>query len=90
MDHVSIDLTRFTIAKRRKVNPIWELCAFAALRWNSTSEKQVTPTRFLKDCYKHQKAYELAQIDYGELSHYCTTPEQQAKLYFGCLKKRKL
>lgn len=89
MEKVNIDLTRFTVTKKRRINEFYELCKFAADLWNRASVKQVPPHRFMRDCKTNYKAYELAQIDYTEMKGRCSNPQDHAKLFFGCLKRRK-
>jgi hypothetical protein len=77
--------------ERKRVNVFYELCAFYASVWNASSDKKVTPQRFMRDCKANRRAYELAQIDYNELLGQLNLqfPQQKAKLLFGRLKNRK-
>jgi hypothetical protein len=78
-----------TIPKRKRVNQFYELCKFAAQLYNNATQDKVTPKRFMRDCSKNRRAYELAQIDFNELCQPNMTPQEKAKVYFGSLKKRK-
>jgi hypothetical protein len=77
------------IPQRKRINQFYELCKFAAQLYNNAAKDKVTPKRFMRDCSKNRRAYELAQIDYNELCNTNMTAEDKAKLFFGSLKKRK-
>jgi hypothetical protein len=76
--------------KPKKVNQFYELCKFFSDTYNASSTTKVAPQRFMRDCKKNRRAYELAQIDFFEITKLYGTPvKDRAKLLFGCLKKRK-
>jgi hypothetical protein len=89
MERAAIDLTRYQSKKQRPLNEFYELCAAAANVYNKATERPVKPQRFMRDCKAHRRAYELALLDYRELEPNCTSNTDRAKLFFGCLKKRK-
>lgn len=88
--------------KARPKNEFYELCKFFAdvynesLKVEKTDKKPVTPQRFMRDCKKNRRAYELAQMDFHEIvampefAYEWTDPKKRAVLLFGRLKNRKL
>lgn len=73
----------------KRVNAFYEQCARAAKLWNNASPKKVTPNRFMRDVKANRRAYELAEIDFNELLTGEMTCQEQARLFFGKLKRRK-
>jgi len=90
------------VKKPRPKNEFYELCKFysdvfnESLKGDKTGKKPVTPQRFMRDCKKHRRDYELAQLDFHEITsmqefeHEWKDPQKRAVLLFGRLKNRKL
>jgi hypothetical protein len=76
--------------QNKRVNAFYEQCARVAKLWNNASPKKVTPKRFMRDVKENRRAYELAEIDFNELLTREMTSQDQARLFFGKLKRRKV
>lgn len=86
----------YTQREKKRINDFYELCKLFSDVWNAaTPENKVHPQRFMRDCKANRRAYELAEIDFKELTNMpdleykLREPKAKAKLLFGRLKARK-
>lgn len=90
-----VELIAYAKRVRKRFNEFYELCKFYSDVWNAAPGQKVLPNRFFRDCKANRRAYELAKIDYVEITamedfkHNFKEPEAKAKLLFGRLKGRK-